>query len=279
MKPFEKLFEKYHRIVFFDTETTGYDPEKDQIIELAMLAVEQDEETGDPKTVERMDNFVQLEHVPELPQKIRDLTGIMELQLQTEGISEMAMLQKFSDMIFPHYSKTISSDLFFRRLTQRVLLVAHNAHFDLSFIAHGMMRYKEMVKDSYQISRWFDAWKWADFLDTLTVYRDRRPYPHRLESAITAYGLDGKVKNSHRAIDDTEALYEVCKAMDAERGDLDEYVNLFGFNPKYWVEGKTIRRVTYHAQKGADISITREGYRLPDIVKQEAGVKEGDGNG
>lgn len=278
MKPFEKLFDKYYRIVFFDTETTGYDPEKDQVIELAMLAVEQDEETGEPKIVKAMDNFVQLEHVPELPQKIRDLTGIMELQLQTEGISEMEMLQKFSDMIFPCYERSISSDMFFRRLTQRVLLVAHNAQFDLSFIAHGMMRYSERAKESYRISRWFDAWKWADFLDTLTVYKDRRPYPNRLESAITAYGLDGKVKNSHRAIDDVEALYEVCRAMDAERPDLDEYVNLFGFNPKYGVEGKKIKRVSYHAQRGADIAITSEGRRLPDIVKREAGVKEGDGD-
>ena len=79
------------------------------------------------------------------------------------------------------------------------------------------------------------------------------------------------MQNSHRAIDDTEALYEVCKAMDAERDDLIDYVNLFGFNPKYGVEGKTIKRVTYHAQ-GMGFGISPEGHRLPDIIKDE--IKE-----
>ena len=42
---FEKLFKKYHRIIFFDTETTGFDPkEKDQIIELAAIAVDGNKE-------------------------------------------------------------------------------------------------------------------------------------------------------------------------------------------------------------------------------------------
>ena len=44
------------------------------------------------------------------------------------------------------------------------------------------------------------------YLDTVTVYKDRRAFPHKLENAITEYGLANKVKNSHRAIDDVKAL-------------------------------------------------------------------------
>ena len=54
--------------------------------------------------------------------------------------------------------------------------------------------------------------------------------------------------NSHRAIDDVKATVEVLKAMDAERSDLCRYVNLFGYNPKYGVEGRRIRSVRYVPQ-------------------------------
>ena len=40
---FKKLFKKYKRIIFFDTETTGFDPkDTDQMIELAAISVEED---------------------------------------------------------------------------------------------------------------------------------------------------------------------------------------------------------------------------------------------
>ena len=89
-------------------------------------------------------------------------------------------------------------------------------------------------------------------LDTLTVYKDRRPYPHKLENAIVAYGLEGKVKNSHRAIDDVKALVEVLMAMDMERPDLERYINLFGYNAKYGISGDKIRGVNYAPQSFHD---------------------------
>ena len=87
-----------------------------------------------------------------------------------------------------------------------------------------------------------------DKLDLLTVYRDRHDFPHRLANAIEVYGLSGKVVNSHRAIDDVIATVAVMEAMEAERPNLDKYINLFGYNPKYGVEGKPIGSVTYKAQ-------------------------------
>ena len=85
-------------------------------------------------------------------------------------------------------------------------------------------------------------------LDALTVYKDRRQYPHKLENAIMEYGLSGKVVNSHRAIDDTLATVEVLKAMDDEECDLHKYINIFGYNPKFGVSGKKISSVTYLPQ-------------------------------
>ena len=91
--------------------------------------------------------------------------------------------------------------------------------------------------------------KGKDKLDLLTVYKDRRPFPHRLCNAIDAYGLSGKVVNSHRAIDDVLATVAVMEAMVAEQDDLECYVNLFGYNPKYGIDGKPIGSVTYRPQR------------------------------
>ena len=40
--------------------------------------------------------------------------------------------------------------------------------------------------------------------------------------------------------------------MAAERDDLERYVNLFGYHPKYGVSGKPIGSVTYCAQPYED---------------------------
>ena len=74
---------------------------------------------------------------------------------------------------------------------------SYNAQFDLSFTQEMLGRYGD---DALQLL------KDCDYLDSLTVYKDRRDYPHKLENAIAAYNLGDKVKNTHRAIDDVKAL-------------------------------------------------------------------------
>ena len=100
---------------------------------------------------------------------------------------------------------------------------------------------------------------------TASVYKDRRAYPHKLANAIIAYDLAGKVQNSHRAIDDVLALFEVLKAMDDEREDLGSYVNLFGYNPKYGVSGRRIVGVRYEPQSFSK-GLTRPEQTLPARV-------------
>lgn len=77
--------------------------------------------------------------------------------------------------------------------------------------------------------------------------------------------IAGKVQNSHRAIDDVLALFEVLKAMDDEREDLGSYVNLFGYNPKYGVSGRRIVGVRYEPQSFSK-GLTRPEQTLPARV-------------
>lgn len=212
---FKDLFREFDAIVFFDTETSGLDANTEQIIEIAAVCIDKD---GNTTT---MDEFVRLPEGKTLPAEIVELTHITDEMLKSEGISHALASQKFFDIIEGCNR-------------QKVLLAAHNAQFDLMFTR----RFLKGKRFSVELS----------FLDTVTVYKDRAPYPHKLETAIEHYKLQDLVQNSHRAIDDVLALVEVASAMSRERADLLSYVNLFGYNPKYGEPAEKIRGVTYRPQ-------------------------------
>ena len=216
---FEGLFQKYDRLLVFDTETTGLNYSRDEIIEFSAVAV--DRVNGAPKVVLEYDELISLSPGGFVPPKIQQLTGISTQDLREKGIPKTRLCEDFA-----------------RMLTPNTLLLAYNAHFDLSFLFYLLLRSGDPA-----------ILKGKDKLDLLTVYKDRRSYPHRLESAIEAYGLSGKVVNSHRAVDDVLATVAVMEAMEAERSDLERYINLFGYNPKYGLEGKPIGSVTYKPQR------------------------------
>ncbi len=226
MSNFLKLFETYDQIVFFDTETTGLDHNKNRIIELAALRVEKSADLPEGyKTTQTMDVFINLPDGEKVPDEIVKLTGITDATLEQDGYPERLAAEWFADAI----------------RSGRTLLAAHNAQFDLLFVEAMLCRVYTSLVLPIIIQK-------CDYLDTLTVYKDRRAYPHKLANAIAAYGLEDKVENSHRAFDDVAALFEVFKAMDAERPDLDTYINRFGYNPKYGIYGREISGVRYCPQ-------------------------------
>jgi len=215
---FESLFDKYDRLVLFDTETTGLQYSRDEIIEFAAVVVELVD--GVPTITKEYDELVALAPGGFVPPKITELTGISTQDLREKGLPKARVCRDIAEMF-----------------TGNTLLLAYNAHFDLSFLFYMLLRDGDPT-----------ILKGKDKLDLLTVYRDRHSYPHKLCSAIEVYGLSGKVVNSHRAVDDVIATVAVMEEMEKEKNDLLSYVNLFGFNPKYGVEGKPIGSVTYKPQ-------------------------------
>ena len=215
---FESLFEKYDRLVLFDTETTGLTYSRDEIIEFAAVVVEAAD--GEAKITREYDELVALSPGGFVPPKIEQLTGISTQDLRERGLSKTRVCRDIAELI-----------------EGNTLLLAYNAHFDLSFLFYLLLRSGDPA-----------ILKGKDKLDLLTVYKDRHPYPHRLCSAIEQYGLSGKVVNSHRAVDDVIATVAVMEEMEKEKDDLLCYVNLFGYNPKYGIEGRPIGSVTYKPQ-------------------------------
>ena len=211
----ESLWRQFDRLVVFDTETTGIEFGKDTIIELGAVSMEKGGETGS------MDRLVRLPEGKCLPPFITNLTGITDEQLQTEGVEPEEAARDFCALL---------------EGAERPLLVAYNAQFDLNFL-FWFLRPFGLV----------EVLKKPRFLDALTVYRDRRDYPHKLCNAIETYGLTDAV-NSHRAVDDARATVQLLEAMAAERDDLAQYIDLFGTHPKYGVSGRKISSVTYRSQ-------------------------------
>ena len=218
MAHFEKLFSKYDRLVLFDTETTGLQYSRDEIIEFAAVVVEL--RGGVPTVIQEYDELIALSPGGFVPPKIQELTGISTQDLRERGLPKTRVARDIGEMIGGN-----------------TLLLAYNAHFDLSFLYYFLLRDGDPM-----------ILKGKDKLDLLTVYKDRHEYPHRLCNAIEVYGLSGKVRNSHRAVDDVVATVAVMEEMEKEQDDLDRYINLFGYNPKYGVEGKPIGSVTYKPQ-------------------------------
>ncbi len=218
MADFGALLQKYDRFVLFDTETTGLDYCRDEIIEFSALVLENRD--GQACELRRYDELVTLSPGNFVPQKIQELTGISTQDILDRGIPKAQICADITEMF-----------------AGNTLLLAYNAHFDLSFLYYLLLRHGDP-----------SILKGKDKLDLLTVYKDRRAYPHRLFNAIDAYGLSGKVVNSHRAIDDVVATAAVMEAMVAEKDDFQSYVNLFGYNPKYGIDGKPIGSITYKPQ-------------------------------
>lgn len=218
MAQFDALFQKYDRLVLFDTETTGLAFSRDEIIEFAAIVVERVD--GQVKVLQEYDELITLSPGGFVPPMIEKLTGISTQDILEKGIAKTRAARDIAEMI-----------------RGNTLLIAYNAHFDLSFLYYFLLRSGDPA-----------ILKGKDKLDLLTVYKDRRSYPHKLSNAIQAYGLAGKVVNSHRAVDDVLATLAVMGEMEAERDDLMRYVNLFGYHPTYGVDGRPIGSVTYKPQ-------------------------------
>lgn len=214
MEHLDSLFQRYDRILIFDTETTGLRFDRDEIIQFSAVVLERSDVT------QQYDRLIRLAPGQQVPPEIQRLTGITTQDVEQRGIPRDQAAREIAGL-----------------LAGNTLLTAYNAHFDLSFLFHMLRVHGDP-----------GCLRGKDKLDLLTVYRDRRAYPHKLRDAIAAYGLEGTVQNSHQADQDALATVSVMDAMSAEQDDLPDYINLFGYIPKYGPPRRPIRSVTYLPQ-------------------------------
>ncbi|MDQ0114317.1 3'-5' exonuclease [Paenibacillus harenae] len=178
-------------ICVFDFETSGLSPVNERVIEMAAIRV------INGITVSEFRTFVKFDGV--LAPKITEITGITDADL-AGGMDEKQAFIALRKIMGP-----------------RSLLVAHNAQFDLAFLHYTMFRIQGITFDN-------------PFIDTLTISRDRTPFPHKLENMCDKYAI--KLEGAHRALNDVEATLELLKALHNEK-PVDEWVNRLAYVPKY----------------------------------------------
>ncbi|MFF2887043.1 PolC-type DNA polymerase III [Paenibacillus sp. NPDC057967] len=175
----------------FDFETSGLDPKNDRVIEMAAIRVVNGEIASEFSTLVQYDG--------KLAPKITELTGITD-DMTAYGMDE--------DTAFRILNRMIVGDQ---------VLVAHNAQFDLSFLHHSLMR---IAGRSFR----------NDFIDTLTISRERHVYPHTLKDMCDRYAIP--LVGGHRALNDVIACWELFRTLDEEQ-PVHDYLNTLGYMRKY----------------------------------------------
>lgn len=209
------MFPDYDRIIYVDTETTGTNYMTDVITELGYVIAEKN------TNIITRDHYIKIDDNQEYSPEAEKVTGITRSFLNKEGLSKKEVITEFYKFLFEK---------------KKTLLIAHNMAFDISFIASEFIRLGLTWKHQ------------VDLLDTLTVYKDFAPYPHKLSDAIEYLKIKN-VKNSHRAIDDVMALQAVTRELYIRKQDVEKYINIMGYNPKYGFRQLDIPYCMYLPQK------------------------------
>ena len=136
------IAEKYDKFLLFDTETTGLDYKRDEIIEFSAVLLEKRD--GQVVVTREYDNLVTLTPGNTVPPKITELTGISTQDILDRGVPKQQVCADIAEMV-----------------AGNTLLLAYNAHFDLSFLFYMLMRDGDP-----------SILKGKDKLDLLTVYTE-----------------------------------------------------------------------------------------------------------
>lgn len=218
------LYKTYEYILAFDFETSGLSPYNDRIIEIGAILLKREDSLF---KVEKELNCLIKQSTP-LPSKIVEITGITDELLNDEGISESEAFHRFLEI----YKKD-------------ALLVAYNLSFDYAFLV-------ELFRRHYNDNTLFIH---NDILDVMAVYKDRHPYPHRLDNVVETYNIS--VVNTHRALDDVKATILGLIKMSEERNTISKYINVIGYNPRYGPTSYQAPHVSYVAQYGNRLEIEK----------------------
>lgn len=209
----KELFPYYRTLIFADTETTGLSALTDNVIELGAVQYKRDI-IGIWQRESDQSDLIKLPEGKTIPEEVSNINHITDSMLEESGIDAKTAFGKLAQMI-----------------DGKTLLIAYNAHFDANFLMH---EYKNRDPEHYK------AFAGLDVYDAMLTARarikgsDGRKASHKLVDILYYHGITD-VENSHRALDDVEALIAVTEAFFKEKNDLSESVNIFPYYEKYGI--------------------------------------------
>lgn len=179
---------KVHNLAFIDTETTGTDPVRHEIIELAVIIARQ---------VERPGRGPKLELVEECEWKIKPerFHTADEEALRVNGYNEV-------DWMFAVERKKALDE--FAKKVEGAIFVSHNLTFDYQFVMRAIEESRVDLNMHY------------GKLDTISIAFARLydlPQADRFSLRALCNLLKVENPKAHTALADTRALYECYKKM------------------------------------------------------------------
>lgn len=162
------------REIIFDTETTGFDPEKgDRMVEIGAIEIIDLKPTGNV-----FHQYINPER--SIPDEVVKVHGIDDARVANEPTFAQ-IAQKFADFI-----------------GDDSMLVAHNAGFDMKFVNY---QFKMIGMPTIGDER---------VIDTLPMARKKFPGQRvSLDALCVKFGVDNSNRELHGALLDSELLYEV----------------------------------------------------------------------
>lgn len=174
--------------VIFDTETTGFSPAKDRLVEIGAVKVRDGKKLGEKTWLINPKRYI-----PWYVQKVHNITPEM-----LEGCPVFAE-------IYPEFLEFIDG----------AVLIAHNAPFDIRFVAAEAER-NDMPAPKNAV------------LDSLALFRNWYPdlKNHRVSDLIDLYDLSTEGMHAHRATDDSLFVYYAIQKEMERRSEAPRFSEL-----------------------------------------------------
>ncbi|MDQ5971810.1 MAG: polymerase subunit epsilon [Patescibacteria group bacterium] len=176
---------RHHKLAFIDTETTGFDPDTHELIEIGIILVDQDWTKGKPvfTVIEEFEIKIKPVHI-----ETADPISLKINKYNAEDWGNAYALKEAMKILNTKIKDSI--------------MVAHNMYFDATFIDRA---YKQTgVKNEMHYLR----------IDTITMafakLHDRTDIDkYSLRTLCEYFKIENK--NAHSALSDTKALFELYK--------------------------------------------------------------------
>ncbi|MBR6022801.1 MAG: 3'-5' exonuclease [Kiritimatiellae bacterium] len=174
--------------VVFDTETTGFSPSKDRLVEIGAVKIRNGENLGEKTWLINPQRYI-----PWYVQEVHHITPEMVADAPT-----------FAE-VYPEFLEFIDGSV----------LIAHNAPFDIRFIAaeaerNGFPEPKNAVLDSLELFR-----NWYPELPS-----------HTVSDLVDLYQLPTEGLHAHRATDDSVFVYHAIQQEMERRNEAPRFGEL-----------------------------------------------------
>lgn len=185
--------------VVYDTETTGFSPVNDRILEIGAIKIVGGEEIGRATWLINPERYI-----PYFVQEVHHINYDMVKDCPT-----------FRE-VYPEFADFVGS----------AVLIAHNAPFDNRFMA------AEIERAGMPVMR-------NAVLDSLALFRRWHPEleSHTVSALIDYYGLDSSQGNLHRATDDSFFVYKALAAELKRRSAEPRFRDLTSVAPPLYFAG------------------------------------------